>query len=798
VNGFLRDVQFGLRLIFRERVVTAVAVLTLALGIGATSPIVSLVGSVLLRPFPHLTDPTSLYWLFETKGSAIDFDHEQVTPAHFARWKDEASEFASLAALSMAGENILGNSGPERVSRAAVSANYFRTLGLRPLLGRDFELAEGTASHDHVVILGHAYWQRRFAADPAAIGQKLSVGGTPRTIVGVMPRESGFPTAVEIWIPLVIDAEMREKHTEATLIALGRLKPGATEETANAELATIGTRLAAEFPEAHRGTSARAAKIGDLFVGPFHAVDIVILICAALTLVVASVNVGNVLVAQGTRRRAEIALRSALGSTRWRIVRQLLTESFLLCAAGGALGFLLSAWALDLFRATMPEGVARQVAVLADLSVDGRWIVVSAGMTVGTTFVAGLWPALRLAETRVTSALKEQGQNATPSGRQRRLSKVLVGVQVALALAMMTGAVSAVREVSRAEKVNLGFEPKGALTGQIARPDGRESTAFYGDFMSRVRAMAGVKAVGLVSSLPLKSGEDIVLFAADRPAPAPGEAPSLRLIVAEGDYFDAVGTPILAGRSFNSQDTATSPAVAILSRAGAKRLFSTEAATGKRLMLSATTACTVVGVVGDVTSLDGTDRGAIYLPLAQRPRGQLTVVVRTSSPPMTLETSLRDAAIALDRNQPLSDVRALEVVVEESLWLRKTLARLLSIMGMVATVLALVGIYGMAAYTVGQRRAELGIRAALGASPRALVNVVLREALWVGGTGTTAGLGLSFLIVIALQKATGRAALPPAWNVALAAGLFGVVLAASYGPARRAGRVPPGVAMRAS
>jgi putative ABC transport system permease protein len=798
MNNFLRDVKFGLRLIFKERVVTAVVVVTLALGIGAVSPIVSLVGSVLLRPFPHLTDPASIYWVFETKGTAIDEDHDRVTAESFSRWKEQCTQFASLAALSAAGENVISDALPERVSRAAVTANYFRTLGLRPELGRDFEAAEDTAGHDHVVILGHAYWQRHFAKSPAAIGQRLSVGGIARTIVGVMPLESGFPSTAEIWIPLVIDSEMRGARSDATLIALGRLSAGATEESANAELTTLGMRMATEFPETHRGTSARAARIGDLFAGPFRAVDIVILICAALTLIVASANVGNVLLAQGTRRRAEIALRTALGSTRWSIVRQLLTETCLLCAMGGALGFLLSVWSLDLFRATMPPGVARQVAVLADLSVDVRWIAVSVGITIGTTLVAGLWPALRLSETKVAPTLKEQGQHATPAGTQRRLSKILVGVQVALALAMLTGAVSAAREFHRGERAHLGFEPKGVLTGLVARPDETESVAFYRDLATRLRAIPGVTSAGFISSLPLQGSDDITTFPADRAAPVPGDALSFRMVVAEGDYFEAAGTRIVEGRAFRAQDSAESPRVAMLSRAAAVRLFLSEPAVGKRLMLDAKTPCTVVGVTDEITPRGEEERGTIYLPLAQRPRGQMTALLRTSGPPMMLEMPFRDAAAAVDRNQPVSDIRPLEAVVEETLWLQKTLARLLSIMGTVATVLALVGIYGMAAYTVGQRRSELGIRAALGASPRALVLMVLREALWVGGVGTTMGLGLSFLIVMALSQATGRAGLPPAWNVALATALFGVVLAASYGPARRAGRVPPTLAMKAS
>jgi putative ABC transport system permease protein len=796
MNDFLRDVRFGARLLVKDRLVTIVAVLTLALGIGATCPIVSLVGAVLLRPFPHLDDPNTLVWLFETKG-ALDYDHDQVSVADFLQWKRGTTQFDSLVAFTAADETVMGPQGPERVSRASVSADYFRTLGLRVRWGRDFDVGEDTPGRDHVVILGHAYWQRHFASDPHAVGRTLSAAGTPRLIVGVMPADAGFPSTPDIWIPLVVDSEMRDRRTATTLIALGRLKAGASEASANAELAAIAARLAEEHPATNRGTSAQAAKIADLFVGPFRAVDVLILICAALTVLVASANVGNILLAQGTKRRAEIALRAAFGASRLRIVRQLLTECLLLCAIGGALGLLLSAWALDAFRATMPPGVARQVAMLADLSVDGRWIAVSALMTVGTALAAGVGPALRLAETAVIDAIKEQGQQATPASAQRRVSKMLVAGQIALALGLLTGAVAAGREVSRVKATKLGFEPKGVLTGRVARTPDAPDTPFYHELVTRLQAVPGVTSVGLVSTLPLEPADQVSVHGADRPRPAAGEAPSVRLAVVAGDYFGAAGISILAGRSFTAHDDATAPAVAMLSRRSARLLFSTEEAVSRRvIMLDDGTTYTVVGIVDDVVAPSGEDRDTIYLPLQQRPRARITALLRTTSNPRSFEGPLRSVVAGLDRNQPVFDIRPLDAIVDESLWLRRTLARLLSVMGGVATFLALAGIYGVAAYSVGQRRAELGIRAALGASPRDLVYLVAKEALFIGVIGTTIGLGLSFLVAVALSHATRQSALPPTWNGALAAGVFAVMMVASYAPARQAGRIPPSLAMK--
>jgi hypothetical protein len=373
-----------------------------------------------------------------------------------------------------------------------------------------------------------------------------------------------------------------------------------------------------------------------------------------------------------------------------------------------------------------------------------------------------------------------------------------VAGQVALALALSTGAVAAVREVAHAEHVQLGFEPNGVLVAHMARSDDTAGTPFYRELTTRLGAISGVKAVGLTSVLPLKRAEPLPVAVAGRPPPTAGDAMPFRLSVVHGDYFKAAGTAILAGRPFTPHDDAASPAVALLSRRAARRLFASDDAVGKRVVLGANTLATVVGVVDDVEIAAAIDGGTIHLPLAQRPQGEMIAVLRTDGDPLAMENPLRDAVRAIDRDQPVFDVAPLEMVIEESLWLRRTLARVLALMGGLATLLALMGIYGIAAYSVGQRRAELGIRAALGASPRALVALVAREALWIGGVGTSVGLVLSFLVVIAFSRATRQSALPPQWNVFLAVTLFAVVVGASLGPARRAGRVPPSLAMKAS
>jgi putative ABC transport system permease protein len=809
MNGFFRDLQFGGRLFAKGRLVTAIVVVTLALGIGVTSTIVSLIGSVLVAPFPELTNPKTVVWMFESRGE-VDRSREQVSIVDFLRWKAEMHALQSIAAFSSATYTVEGHGEPDAVRGAAVSANYFQVLGTHIAAGRDFNAEEENAGHEHVAILGHAYAEKRFGTAAAAIGQSLSLSGTTYGIIGVLPVSFAFPQAIPVFVPLVFTPEMR-RDGRPSIVVLGRRAPGVTTEATNAELLAIGQRLAEERPDTHRGKSIVALGLTDVFIGKRgRAISLLTLLAALLTLAVASINVGNILLAQGAARRSEIALRAALGASRVRIMLQLLTECLLLCAIGGLLGVMVSSWGLSLFAASMPERTATRMKIYFSLRFDERWIVVALGLTIFTTLVAGLLPAWRLSETKVAEAFKEQGAQATASKGHRRLLKTLVTGQITIALVLLSGAVWCLLDLTHIERTKLGLDPNGVLICDIEREAGdlawvrghdqpREHAAFFRDLLRGLSTIPGLGSTALASQSPMERGFDELRVAVPgRPPAEPGKPLWSAMTAIEGDYFAALRIAVLEGRIFATQDDAEGPRVAVLSRRAADLIFPGEQPLGKTLLLDEKTPSTVVGIVDDVVAYHHEEVGMIYLPLAQRPTSNLAVLMRGAGDPRQWERPLRDVVRALDSHQPLSGVMPLATHLDEHLWGPRTTVRLIAIPGMLAMLLALLGIYGVAAHSASQRRSELGIRAALGASPRALVQLVMSETLSIATVGAGIGLPLSIILVQALGNAGGVQLLSVLETCALAAALFVLVLLASFGPARRASRVSPSLALRAS
>jgi putative ABC transport system permease protein len=715
----------------------------------------------------------------------------------------------SMAAFSSAMYTVEGHGEPDAVRGAAVSANYFQVLGTHIAAGRDFNAEEESVGHEHVAILGHAYAEKRFGTAAAAVGQTLSLSGTTYGIIGVLPASFAFPQAIPLFVPLVFTPEMR-RDGRPSIVVLGRRRPGVTTEATDAELLAIGQRLAEEFPDTHRGKTVVALALTDVFIGMRgRAISLLTALAALLTLAVASINVGNILLAQGASRRAEIALRAALGASRFRIVMQLLTECLLLCAAGGLLGVMVSNWGLNLFAASMPERVSTRMKLFFELRFDARWMAVAVGLTLFATLVAGLLPAWRLSETKVAEAFKEQGTQATAGKGHRRLLKMLVTGQITIALVLLSGAVWCLLDLAHIERTKLGLDPNGVLVCDIERETGdlawvrghdhpREHVAFFRDLLRGLSTIPGLGSAALASHSPMERGfEELKVAVPGRPPAEPGKPLWSATTTIEGDYFAALRMAVLEGRIFATQDNAEGPLVAVLSRRAADLIFPGEHALGKTLLLDETNASTVVGIVDDVVAYHHEEVGMIYLPLAQRPTPNLAVLLRGTGDPRQWERPLRDVVHALDSHQPLTGVMPLATHIDEFLWGPRTMVRLVAIPGMLAMLLALLGIYGAAAYSADQRRSELGIRAALGASPRALVQLVMRESLYVAAVGAGIGLTLSIVLVQALGNAAGVQLLSVLETSALAAALFVIVLLASFGPARRASRVSPSLAIRA-
>ncbi|HMJ54409.1 MAG TPA: ABC transporter permease [Polyangiaceae bacterium] len=804
MNNLVRDARFGLRMLLKGRGVSAIVVITLALAIGVTSTIVSLVGAVLVHPFPDVKDPSRVVWFFERKGDAHQSTTENlgeaVPVANFFAWKAATTQFEDLAAIKPDRQTVEGGGEPVRVKGFAATPNYFRLMGNRMAFGRDFNPDEDTPGRDRVAILGYAFAERRFGTAAAAVGQTITTQGTSRTVIGVLSRSFAFPGLTDLWIPLVVDAEMRANRSHTWLIVFGRLKAGATTAAANEEVAIIAPRLAAEFPDTNRGKSAQVLMLQEVFIGRGRTICILTLLVALLTLLVASTNIGNILYAQGTARRGELALRVALGASRARLIGQLLIESLVLCAAGGVLGCLVSIWGLDLFIASMPQRVADRMRLYWDLRFDASWAAVAAGVTLLTTLAAGLWPALRVSNTSAGETLKEQGNHATLGRSHRRVLRSLVTAQVAIALALLTGAACGAIDLVMTERRKLGFETTGVLEALVTRDqeDEQDNVRFFTDLLERLRAIPEASTVGLVSVTPLSRGDESVQLAIPgRPPAPPGQELEAKLTIVGGDYFAAGGIRVLEGNVFAAKDDRSAPAVALLSRRAAETFFPSQNALGKTIVQleeKTQTLCTIIGIVDDIASYRHEEVGMVYRPFAQQPRSGMFALVRGTDPTQ-FDRSVHDAVHALDHRQPV-ETRPLQVHIDEYLWAPRTTVRLIVIPAILTMLLAVLGVYGVAAYSVTQRRPELGIRAALGASPRALVRLVMREALWIAGIGGTVGLTLSLLLVMALRKTVTMEALSPAWTFALTAALFLVVLLASYGPARRAAGASPSLAMR--
>jgi putative ABC transport system permease protein len=803
MRHLIRDAQFGVRMLLKARAVNAIVVIALALAIGVTSTIASLVGAVLVHPFPDVKDPDRVVWFFERQGDAMQTSTEKLGEAvpvsNFFAWKARITQVRDFAGIVPDRMIVEGAGEPVRVKGFAATPNYFRLMGTKMAFGRDFNPDEDVPGRDQVAILGYAFAERRFGSASAALGQTITTQGSSRTIIGVLSRSFAFPGLTDVWVPLVVDPEMRANRSEKEFIVFGRLAPDATTSSANVEIAAMAPHLAAEFPDANRGKSAQLLTLHEVFIGRGRNIALLTLVVALLMLLIAATNVGNILFAQGAARRAEFALRAALGAPRGRLIRQLLTECLILCATGGLLGLLISMWGLDLFITSMPERTADRMRIYWELRFDASWAFVATGVTLLTTVLSGLWPAWRTSDTRVGEALKEQGNHATSGRGQRRILRGLVTAQVSIALALLTGATCVIVDLARTEGQKLGFDPDSVLLASVSREatDDADNARFYGDLSIGLRAIPGVTAVGLTSVPPLSRGhEPVHLAIPGRPPAPPGEELEAKLSIVDPDYFKAAVTEVLEGNVFTTKDDGAGPPVAVLSRRAADTFFPGQSALGKTIVQlgrDKQTACIVVGIVDDIASYRNKEMGMVYRPFLQEPRAEMSALLRGANVNQ-FERPVRDAVHALDRRQPV-ETRPLQVHIEEFLWSPRTTVRLIAIPAVLAMLLAVLGVYGVSAYSVTQRRFELGIRAALGASPKALVALVMREALWIAGIGGTVGLCLALLVVTAFRRVEVQG-LSPTSAIALGIILVAVVLLASYGPAKRAARASPSLAMR--
>lgn len=807
METLLQDLRYGLRMLAKGRALTGIAVLTLALGIGANTAMFSVVSGVLLRPLPY-QQPERLVRVFTVFPTQPIFS---LAKADFVDFRARNHVFTGMALFARRDLDLTVGDKPERLKGMGVTPDFFRVLGFHPMLGRDFQSNEEYKGNTHVVILSYRLWQSRFGADPQIVGKSLMLSSEPFTVVGVMPpgvqhvggdyHSLPHGDNVELWWPLEIQplrgARDRNQHY---LNAIARLKPGVTLEQANAEMNVVVEEIAKENPDTNKDARSKVVLLKEEIVGRARAMLLVLLGAAGFVLLIACVNVANLMLARAAARRREMAVRSVLGAGRLRLIRQLLTESALLALLGGALGWLVAYWGVDALLALSPDKLPRLQAVHMDGRVLGFTLVVA----LLTAVLFGLAPAVETLKTNPNESLKE-GERGTTSGSARaRLRSVLVTAEVALALVLLIGAGLLLRSFVALQHVEPGFRPDHVLTMAIDLPDKRypemaDAARFYERLLERVRALPGVQSAGIASDIPWTGYDENSNFDIEGRPPEPGHEPEGRYHFVTPGYFEAIGTPLLGGRFFTAADNADAPKVVLVNSALARRYFPGEDAVGKRLELWGLKGVTIVGVVGDVKDTpDALEaKPAYYWPTQQMVFAGMFLAVRSASDPAVLTDAVRREVLALDKDLPVTDARTLEDTAVAAVAGARFTLLLVGAFAGVALILAMVGIYGVMAYTVTQRTHEIGVRMALGAQARDVLKLILSQGLRLTLLGVTVGLAAAFAVTRALSSLLyGVKAADPATFVAVALLLAAVALVACFIPARRATQVDPIVALR--
>jgi predicted permease len=796
-----QDLAYALRRLRRAPGFTLVATATIAVGIGANAAIFSVVNAVLLKPLPF-AQPERLVRVFQTwEGRRVVY-----SPQNFLDLQAEARSFEGLAAVDEGGVTLTSGGPAERVEGAMVSASFFDVIRVRPVRGRGFLPGENDPGRSKVAVLGHRLWSQRFGADGAVVGRTVQLNREPYLVVGIAPRDFSFPEGAELWTPLEHDEVFRTKSRGAWyLTVIGRLRPGVPVERARDEVATIAARLARQYPDADEGVGATVTSLHEALVGNARSALLVLLGAVGLVLLIACVNVANLLLARVAAREVELAVRSALGASRSRLLRQLLTESLLLATLGGLAGIFLAWVSLDSLLALQPQGLPR----LAEVRVDRGVAVFTAVLSIVTGLLFGTFPALHTTRRAAAQTLRE-GSRGLLFGRGGRLRSGLVVAQMALAMVLLAGAGLLVRSFAQLRRVDPGFRPEGALTFRIALPETAYANdprrvAFFDDLLARLRALPGVRSAGAVSGLPLGGTRMSFSFeVVGRPPLTPAQQPSMELKIATPDYFRALGVSLRRGRSFGKGDVAGAPPVVLLSEAAVRRFFPGEDPLGQRLKIGLRTTKgsaggEVVGVVSDVKEggLAEESLPEVYLPYAQVPFESMDVLLRTEVGPLSLLSAVQGVVRGLDPELAIARVRTLDDVVARSVSQPRFYTLLLGAFAAMALLLAAIGIFGVLSYAVVQRAREIGIRVALGAHPAQVQRMVLGHALLLSVAGVAAGL--------AGALALGRAVAGLLFNLSpgdpatlggVAALLITVALLASYLPARQATRVDPLVALR--
>lgn len=804
MEGLIQDLKFALRGLIRRPAFTVIAVVTLALGIGSSTAIFSVVDAAMIKGLPY-QEPDRLYHMWE-RTSQKDFDQREFSYPDYQDYLQ--NKVVDIAAYTGGGTILNGNGTSERVFAPRVSANFFSVLGVTPIKGRTFQAGEDKQGGARLTVLTYPFWQSHFGGNENIVGQQLNLAGESYTIIGVLPQTFQFAMRpADLFLPYQPTQNQLTRRGMHGTNLIARLKPGVTAAQAQSELSVIASNITQQFQESHTGSTLKLIPLQEQVIGQVKPILMLLVAAVGLVLLITCANVASLLLTRSLARQKEVAIRAALGASRWRVVRQLLTESVVLSLVGGVAGLFLAYLGTGALIGMLPQNQIAALPFLANLHVDGRMLVFSVALSVVTGMIFGLAPALQSSRPELTGVLKEGGRNAS-AGSGHRLRTALVVSEIALAVVLLVGSGLLLKSLFRLLQTSPGFNPQNILTMTVVLPPQRYADAntqvlFNDQLCERVAAVPGSTSVGTIDILPLQPGNTTSVYIDGEPVPPPGQEPEANVRVISDNYFQTLQVPLIEGRPFDSRDKPNDPESVIIGRTMADRLFKGRSAVGRRLRYHSVEAppMTIVGVVGDVkiTGLDQELRPVIYFSFRQNPAVFSNLVVRTNADPTALATSIRSSIQALEPQAAVFNVQTMPDLISATpaAFMRRFPATLVGVFAALALLLASIGIYGVVSDSVAQQTHYIGVRMALGARTADIMRMVLKEGLVLAAIGIGIGILTAFGLMRWISTLLFNVQTHDISVFAIVtSSLFTVILFACYLPARRATKVDPLTALR--
>ncbi len=802
MNSLMQDIRYAVRTLTKSPGFTVAAVVMLALAIGANSAIFSVVYSVLLQRLPY-NDPERVVMVWEQRPKEGNFQNV-VSPADYLDWRDQNQVFEHIAAYTQQSADIVGAGEPERVPAGTATAGFFHVLGVQPQLGRLFQTGDDVEGQNLIVVLSDGLWKRKYGGDPSIVGRKVNLSGRDFEVIGVTRPEFRLPYPADLWAPMPFSPQTRQVRAGHFLFVFARLKRGVTLAQAQTAMATLSAQIEQQNPRINEGHVAKVVSLREQLSSDVKPMLVMLLGAVGFVVLIACANVANLLLARGAARQREVSIRSALGASRGRLVRQLLVESLMLSLTAGGIGVLLAMWSMDAIKVLIPRNVV--TIGLEDFGINGPVLWFTLGLCIATSLLFGLLPAVQATRVNMGEALKAGGRTVAGTRTRRRLRGALVVAEIGLSVVLLAGAGLMLRTLVELYSVSPGFRQENLLTIGMTVPRSRYTSnervvQFYSDALARIRSVPGVMGAAATSHLPLSGQDSRTGVAPDGTERRPDEPPRrMHYRQVSVGYFETMGIPLLEGRLLNQFDTTESKPVMVINQAAARHFWRDQGAVGHFVIIGGSeTRWEIVGVVGNTRhwALGREVNPEMYVPIAQQSTPIMTLVVRTAGDPMSFAGSVREQVRALDPQLPIAGLRTMDEVIAQSESQRTFVLSLIGAFAGLGLTLAGLGIYAVMAYNVTQRTHEIGVRMALGARAADIRRLVVREGLLLGALGISIGVAGALYLTRFLEKQLFEVrAKDPLTMVVVAGILLSVALLASWVPARRATKVDPMVALR--